>query len=98
LTRLGADSPLKDPRIRVSSEYVFAPGVITRTEHYTAATPVEVARLTLEFASFSDDATLAGASVHFGSGTVLAFEVEGLRTCQAESTAATTNTNRPPVP
>ncbi len=87
LTRLGADSPLKDPRIRLASEYVFAPGVITRTDTYTAATPVEVARLTLEFASFSDDATLAGTSVHFGSGTVLAFEVEGLRTCQAESTA-----------
>ncbi len=87
LTRLGRDSPLKDPRIRLTSEYLFAPGVITRTDTYTAATPVEVAKLTLEFASFSDDATLAGTSVRFGSGTVLAFEVEGLRTCQAESTA-----------
>jgi hypothetical protein len=86
LTRLGRESPLKDPRIRLESEYVFAPGVITRTDTYTAATPVEVAKLTLEFASFSDDAALSGASVHFGSGTVVAFEVEGLRSCRTERT------------
>ncbi len=87
LTRLGGEAPAKDPRIRLVSEYVFAPGVITRTDIYTAAAPVEIDKLTLEFASFSDDATLTGTSVHFGSGTVLAFEVEGLSTCKAEGTA-----------
>jgi hypothetical protein len=87
LTRLGNAAPVKDPRIRVASEYVFAPGVITRTDTYTAAAPIDVARLTLEFASFSDGATLAGTAVRFGTGAVIAFEVEGLSMCKAEDTA-----------
>ncbi len=95
LNRLGKDAPQKDPRIRLASEYLFAPGVITRTDTYTAPSPLDVERLTLEFASFSDDVTLAGTSVRFGSGAVTAFEVEGLRSCKAETTGGSDDYKSP---
>jgi hypothetical protein len=95
LNRLGKDAPQKDPRIRLASEYLFAPGVITRTDTYTAPGPLDVEKLTLEFVSFSDDATLAGTSVRFGSGSVAAFEVEGLRSCNAEGTGGSDDYKSP---
>ncbi|QBE63543.1 hypothetical protein [Pseudoduganella lutea] len=83
LTRLGQDLPQKDPRIRVDTEYALMPGAITRTDRYTAVVPVEVADVTLEFASFSRGATAAGTAIGFAEGTVRSFDVKGLASCQA---------------
>lgn len=86
LTRLGKNMPVADPRIRVETEYTLAPGAITRTDRYSAATPLDVAALTLEFGAFSQGATQDGKTVRFAQGAVQAFEVDGLAACTVQPT------------
>jgi hypothetical protein len=86
LTRLGKSAPVKDARIRLSTDYTLASGVLTRTDTYTPAAPLKVSQLSLEFASFSGAGTVDGKTVHFGDGDVTAFEVAGLDGCVAEKT------------
>lgn len=87
LTRLGQKLPLKDARIRVETEYSLQPGVITRTDRYIPAAPVDVSKLTLEFGSFSSGATVEGNTVRFKDGAVRSFEVGGLASCSAAPAA-----------
>ena len=87
LTRLGKNLPVADPRIRVETEYTLQPGAITRTDRYTPAAPLDVARLTLEFGAFSSGATVEGNKVRFSEGAVQAFEVGGLAACTARPAA-----------
>ena len=87
LTRLGKNVPVKDGRITVATQYALQHGVITRTDTYRSATPVDVASLDLEFASFSSGATVDGNTVHFKDGAVRAFTVGGLAHCDAAPTA-----------
>lgn len=88
LTRLGDGnrSPLKDARIKLETEYTLAGGVITRTDKYIPTVPLTIERATLEFASFSDQATVDGTNIRFAEGDVTDFEVAGLKTCQVEKT------------
>ena len=86
LTKLGKSAPIKDARITLATDYTLESGVLTRTDVYTPAAPLKVAQLSLEFASFSDAATVDGKTVHFGEGDVTAFEVAGLDGCVAEKT------------
>lgn len=87
LTRLGKNLPVADPRIRVETEYTLQPGAITRTDRYTPAAPLDVAKLTLEFGAFSKGANVEGNKVRFSDGPVQAFEVGGLATCSARPAA-----------
>jgi hypothetical protein len=86
LAKLGKKGPIKDERIRLETTYTFEPGIITRTDTYTPSAPLQVARASLEFASYSDAPTLQGRTVRFGQGDVSAFEVSGLDACTVEST------------
>ncbi|HTD03398.1 hypothetical protein [Undibacterium sp.] len=88
LTRLGDGnrSPLKDTRMTLETEYTLQAGVITRTDKYTPTAPLQIEHATLEFASFSDQATVNGTKVQFAEGDVSDFEVAGLKTCRAEKT------------
>ncbi len=86
LTRLGAKGPIKDPRIQLKTSYALASGVITRTDTYTAKSPLLIDKVSLEFASFSSAAKIVGNKVQFGQGSVDAFEVSGLSTCTVEET------------
>lgn len=95
LARLGKNVPVKDGRIRVETEYTLQPGVITRTDRYTPAAPLDVAKLTLEFASFSNSATVEGNTVRFKEGAVQAFEVSGLASCTAAPTAGSATYRAP---
>jgi len=87
LTRLGRNLPVADPRIRVETEYTLQPGAITRTDRYTPAAPLDVAKLTLEFGAFSSGAMVEGGKVRFSAGAVQAFEVGGLAACTARPAA-----------
>lgn len=78
LNRLGQVAPVKDARIKLETTYTLASGVMTRTDVYTPSSPIEVDSITMEFATFSEDARLDGAHVSFGKGDVYAFDVEGL--------------------
>jgi len=86
LTRLGKTTPQQDARLSVETAYRFAPGVITRIDKYTPAAPVDLAKITLDFASFSDAAELVGKRVNFKRGSVTRYEVEGLDQCVVSAT------------
>ena len=86
LSRLGQNAPVKDERITLETEYTLQPGMITRTDRYSAKHPLDVAALTLEFASFSDQATVSRGVTTFKEGVVTAFEVSGLNACRSAQT------------
>ncbi len=86
LTRLGMNVPLKDARIKLETEYSLEPGVITRTDKYTPLASLDVESVTLDFATFSDDATQEENSVSFKRGAVSGFEVSGMANCKSENT------------
>jgi hypothetical protein len=87
LTRLGKNVPQKDARIRVETEYSLQPGAITRTDRYIPNAPLEVAKLSLDFASFSAGASVQANQVRFKEGAVQAFEVGGLASCTVQPAA-----------
>ena len=84
LDLLGKKGPVKDERLQLNTEYVLQPGKIVRKDIYSARTPIHVEKVTLEFASFSDDVTVKGNHVHFNSGYVTDFEVSGMDSCAVE--------------
>ncbi|WP_210725949.1 hypothetical protein [Modicisalibacter radicis] len=83
LDRLGESEPIKDDRLAVDTRYRLSPGKITRTDTYRPSEPLDIRDIRLEFASFSDDASLDGKHAHFAQGAVSDFRVEGLEQCQA---------------
>jgi hypothetical protein len=87
LTKLGKNVPVKDARIAVETEYTLRHGVITRTDTYTPAAPLEVAGVSLDYASFSAGATVDGKTIAFRDGAVRTFAVDGLADCSAADVA-----------
>jgi hypothetical protein len=86
LDRLGQKGPVKDTRITVETSYSLQHGVITRTDTYRAAAPLDVAGIAFEFASFSGGASSEGNTVNFKDGAVRSFTVSGLEACQVAPT------------
>ncbi|PWF55268.1 hypothetical protein [Massilia glaciei] len=86
LDRLGDKAPVKDARIALDTEYIFAPGSITRTDTYTPRGELAVEAVTLEFSSFSGAPVVDGTRIRFGEGGVTGFEVDGLAACEARPT------------
>lgn len=86
LDKVGASAPVKDDRIRLDTAYTFESGVLTRTDTYTPKAPLQVAVLSLDFASFSDGASVNGGKVSFKDGKVTAFDTSGLDACKATPT------------
>ncbi|WP_227367443.1 hypothetical protein [Halomonas sp. M20] len=83
--RLGKSRPIKDDRLEVETRYDFSPGKITRTDVYRPTETLEVDNITLEFASFSSEATIDGNTVTFDKGDVTEFAVKGLNACEVDS-------------
>ncbi|SHF23242.1 hypothetical protein SAMN02745148_02115 [Modicisalibacter ilicicola DSM 19980] len=83
--KLGERHPVEDDRLKVETRYDFSPGKITRTDIYRSDEALEVDDIELEFASFSNDATLDGNTVTFNEGDVVEFSVTGLDECEVES-------------
>lgn len=86
LTKLGKSAPVKDGRIKLATAYTLQPGVIARTDTYTPNGAQQVEHVSLEFASFSGQATVEGNTVRFKEGGVVEYEVSGLQSCKAEPT------------
>ncbi|WP_246131754.1 hypothetical protein [Pistricoccus aurantiacus] len=82
LDRLGKSRPIEDDRLSVETKYVLSRGKITRTDTYRPGEALEVDNVELEFASFSEDATLEGNAVTFDNGEVTEFTVSGLDSCE----------------
>ncbi len=86
LAKLGQKGPTPDARIGLETTYSFEPGIIVRTDVYTPKAPLQLKRVSLEFASYSAAPKVEGTTVRFGSGDVSAFEVSGLAACTADAT------------
>jgi hypothetical protein len=87
LARLGGPAPVKDARVQVQTHYSFGDGSITRSDTFSAAQPLAPAQLSLEFAAFSDGASVTdGQHIRFQQGAVYAFDVEGAANCTVRST------------
>ncbi len=86
LDKLGKRSPVKDGRIKLQTTYHLEHGVMTRTDVYTPVGAQEVDKVSLEFASFSDQATIKGNTVTFAQGDVTEYSVSGLQQCQSAPT------------
>ncbi|MFZ6656488.1 hypothetical protein [Undibacterium sp. TJN19] len=83
LTRMTGEvrPPQKDERVKLSSTYELAPGVISRTDNYTETGTAHIQQASLEFSTFSDAATQEGTHIRFSQGGVTEFTVEGLAQC-----------------
>jgi hypothetical protein len=86
LDKLGKRSPVKDGRIKLQTTYQLEHGLMTRTDVYTPVGAQEVETVSLEFASFSDQATMKGNTVTFTQGDVTEYSVSGLQQCQSAPT------------
>ncbi len=98
LTLLGNARPVKDARIQLRTVYRFAPGRISREDTYTAVKPLQVERLSLDFATFSEDGSVDGKNTHFKAGRVEQFEVQGLDACRVEPTLGRAQDQAPEGP
>jgi hypothetical protein len=89
LDRMGEKAPVKDNRLRVTTEYVLEPGHITRTDRYVPASPLGIDHIVMEFGSYSSQPQLdpPATTVRFGSGDVYEFQVSGLDKCAAQAVA-----------
>jgi hypothetical protein len=86
LDKLGKRSPVKDGRIKLQTTYQLEHDLMTRTDVYTPVGAQEVEKVSLEFASFSDQATMKGNTVTFAQGDVTEYSVSGLQQCQSAPT------------
>ncbi|MES2160641.1 MAG: hypothetical protein V4476_05760 [Pseudomonadota bacterium] len=86
LDRLGGKSPVKDGRIKLQTTYTLEHGQLTRNDVYTPVGALDVEKITLEFASFSEQPTIDGGTVTFATGDVDEYSVSGLQQCQVAPT------------
>ncbi len=82
MDRMGENAPRPDPRATVVTRYELSPGRIRRTDRIEAAPGVDIQRIDMVFASFSDQARISGRGARFGRGEVAEWAVTGL-TCGA---------------
>ncbi|WP_370680276.1 hypothetical protein [Comamonas sp. GB3 AK4-5] len=88
--------PLKDERFTVATQYSFEPGRITRTETYTPKSALQLAKIELEFASFSEAVHADGSmQFRFGRGDVTGFEIKGLDHCVPADVSQDVNYHTP---
>ncbi len=87
LDRMGKRAPEKDARLQVRTRYVFEPGVITRTDVYTAPRPLKVRSLGTELATFSEQPRAQGLSTSFTKGVLREFSVKGYEGCDSAPVA-----------
>lgn len=77
MDRLGGTSPQPDARIAVETTYLLEAGRIRREDRFIPHQPLPGAQISLEFASFSRDASLQADRVQFADGAASQFQTEG---------------------
>jgi hypothetical protein len=83
LDLMGAKDARPDKRATIVTRYSFTSGRIVRQDRLKLTPGISVARIDMEFASFSRDPIISNRNdIRFGSGEVKRFSVTGL-TCEA---------------
>jgi len=85
LDLMGGRAPRPDDRLGVTTTYVFEPGVITRTDVYTAKQPIGVKSVAMAFGSHSGSPVTSDLTTRFGDGLVREFAVAGMESCESSS-------------
>lgn len=83
LDRMGGNDARADQRASIETQYIFAPGRITRSDRLSLAPGVRVATIDLEFASFSGTPVVRAGKIGFGNGEVRGFATTGYGGCSA---------------
>ncbi|HMI18835.1 MAG TPA: hypothetical protein VK533_04765 [Sphingomonas sp.] len=84
LDLMGGKDAKTDDSLSIVTHYVLAPGRITRDDVLIAKRPVTIARIELEFATFSSAPIANGpATIAYRSGEVRGFATHGLGRCVA---------------
>lgn len=83
LDLMGGNDALADRRTSIETRYTLAPGRITRSDRLRLAPGVRVARIELEFASFSGAPAVRAGRVDFGNGEVRDLVATGYGDCTA---------------
>jgi hypothetical protein len=90
--------PVKDTRLASVTAYTFEPGRITRIDTYTPNGTQSLAKIEMEFGSFSKQPTAQGKLFSYASGDVTSFEVTGLETCVTADVSTDANYYTPTGP
>ena len=85
LDRMGGPGPEPDDRLGVTTTYVFEPGIITRTDVYTAKQPIALKGVAMAFGSHSGNPVTSDLTTRFGEGLVREFIVAGMDSCESAS-------------
>jgi hypothetical protein len=83
LDRMGGQKPVPDDRLAVTTTYVFKPGIITRTDTYTAKQPIALKSVVMAFGSHSGNPVTKDLTTRFGEGVVREFIVAGMDSCES---------------
>lgn len=84
LDRMGGNDARLDTRVSIETHYRFSPGKIERSDRIVPAEGVRIARIDMEFASFSDAPTQRSGAVTFARGAVKRFATTGYGGCDAQ--------------
>jgi len=84
LDRMGGNDAQLDTRVSIETHYRFSPGKIERSDRIVPAEGVRIARIDMEFASFSDAPMQRSGAVAFARGAVKRFATTGYGACDAQ--------------
>ncbi len=84
LDRMGGNDAQLDTRVSIETRYRFAPGRIERRDRIVPAEGVRIARIDMEFATFSGDPVKQADGVRFARGAVQRFSATGYGDCAAQ--------------
>ncbi|MFN4095739.1 MAG: hypothetical protein ACK4GG_03115 [Sphingomonas sp.] len=95
LDRMGGNDAQLDTRVSIETRYRFSPGKIERRDRIVPAEGVQIARVDIEFATFSGDPVKQPGGVRFTRGAVQRFSATGYGECAAQT--ATDSVYRSPT-
>lgn len=85
LDRMGGNDAQLDTRVSIETRYRFSPGKIERRDRIIPAEGTRIARVDMEFATFSGDPVKQASAIRFARGAVQRFAATGYGTCAAQS-------------
>lgn len=84
LDRMGGSDAQLDTRVAIETRYRFSSGKIERRDRIVPAEGVQIARVDMEFATFSGDPVKQAGGVRFARGAVQHFATSGYGSCDAQ--------------
>lgn len=84
LDRIGSNDARLDTRVSIETRYRFSPGKIERRDRIVPAEGAKIAKIDMEFATFSADPVEQAGGVRFARGAVQRFAASGYGDCGAQ--------------